>query len=199
MSKEPIEQIVKEIRNGSMNALAQRLEEAVAIMRDEAAFAAMDNFEKGRLKGYGQAFDDVWEQLGPCLSANHRDHAAYNETICAAVRSADARSSIKKEKLMDTDIPQPPKPLYHVVSIDGDPGLYHWFYTAETEEDVIGWLDELLMRTNGFSLMSELNDIQCECRCAAENGGQSFPDKFAIPLKILNYAIRPYGLRVEYK
>ena len=184
--KETLEQIIDGVRNTGMKALADRLARAVA--RESEVL-----FEDGKTTGYSMAMADVMAKLESMCSRYG------SSELLDEIQMAVAKASVKEVVHGEAASPQPPPPMYHVYPVDGDPGVDYWFYTASDERDVIGWLDELLMRTNGFSLLGELNDIQCECRCAAENGGQSFPDKFAIPLKILNYAIRPYGLRVERK
>lgn len=187
--KETLEQIIEGVRNTGMKALADRLARAMAREQEELAANDVDYYEEGKTTGYAMAMADVMEKL----ESVRRRHGA--SVLLDEVQTAVVKESVRGED----STPQPPPPMYHVLPVDGDSGVYYWFYAASDERDVIEWLDELLMRTNGFSLLGELNDVQCECRCAAENGGQSFPDKFAIPLKILNYAIRPYGLRVERK
>lgn len=69
-------------------------------------------------------------------------------------------------------------------------------HRAESQEAVTCWLDIVLYAvTRGrFSLMSELNEIQSECN---DDEMERFPNKFTIPLMIVNLVLQPYGLWIK--
>lgn len=73
---------------------------------------------------------------------------------------------------------------------DGDATLFE----CETKSGIICWLENVLMATNRFSLLSELNDVQADCH--DENGKTVFPDKYEMPIKIINLLIQKFKLRV---
>lgn len=64
----------------------------------------------------------------------------------------------------------------------------------QTQKEAIMLLESLLTATNHFSLMSDLNDLQNDCR--DDNGNTLFPDKYKVPLKIINLIIQKYRLRI---
>lgn len=91
---------------------------------------------------------------------------------------------------------------YKVKSLDGE----HTFYTGETQQGAMCWADNLLRCVNGFSLMSKLNDIQSDCNRNVElpkeaGGGrmvvECFPNKYEMPLIIVNLVIKEHGLKIE--
>ena len=84
---------------------------------------------------------------------------------------------------------------YKVLCENG--GEPYCVYKAETQEAVTRWLDIVLEKaTRGrFGLMSELNDIQTECQVAYNKG--CFPNKFTMPLKIVNLTLQPYGFWIK--
>jgi len=59
----------------------------------------------------------------------------------------------------------------------------------------ITWLDNLLVGTSRFSLLSKLNDIQAECNL--DKNPPPFPNKYAMPLGIVNLLIKEFGLQIE--
>lgn len=88
------------------------------------------------------------------------------------------------------------EPAYKVVGIGVDKPT---FYKADTQEKVTRWLDELLMCTNDFSLMSKLNDLQTECYTCGKGGVEAFPSKFDIPLMVVNLIIKDFGLEIVFE
>ncbi len=58
------------------------------------------------------------------------------------------------------------------------------------------WIEELLLRVANSSLMGELNTIQACCSNCAEGGVAAFPDKFAIPLVIVNLVLKKFNLSI---
>ena len=59
----------------------------------------------------------------------------------------------------------------------------------------LGWLDDMLDAVKGFSLFTALNDIQAECNLNREP--KPFPNKYAMPLCILNLVLKEHGLELE--
>lgn len=59
----------------------------------------------------------------------------------------------------------------------------------------LGWLDDMLDAVKGFSLFTALNDIQAECNLDKEH--PPFPNKYAMPLCILNLVLKEHGLTLE--
>jgi hypothetical protein len=59
----------------------------------------------------------------------------------------------------------------------------------------ITWLDNLLDGTSNFSLLSKLNEMQVVCNRGKDP--KPFPDKFAMPVCIVNLLIKEFGLRIE--
>ena len=59
----------------------------------------------------------------------------------------------------------------------------------------LGWLDDMLVAVKGFSLFSALNEIQAECNLDKEH--PPFPDKYAMPMCILNLVLKEHGLELE--
>ena len=89
----------------------------------------------------------------------------------------------------------PGKPFVVRSTADDDiPGLFY----GETQERVTYWLDNLLHAVCGIHFLSRLNDLQNACMSCAEGGKEAFPDKFAIPLYVLNLMLQPYNLKVEF-
>lgn len=84
--------------------------------------------------------------------------------------------------------------VYKVMCESG--GEKSCIFEAPTQEAVTRWLDIVLEKaTKGrFSLMSELNDIQCACN---DDVMERFPSKFEMPLKIVNLTLQPYGMWIE--
>jgi hypothetical protein len=74
---------------------------------------------------------------------------------------------------------------------DGDTVLFE----CESKRGIICWLENLLRAVERFSLLSELNDIQSDCH--GDDGKTVFPDKFEMPIKIINLVIQKFRLRVE--
>lgn len=66
--------------------------------------------------------------------------------------------------------------------------------TFADEANAIDWLDNVIAATTGKSLMSRLNEIQLECR--NENGETLFPNKSAMPLCIVNLAVKEFNLEI---
>ena len=62
-------------------------------------------------------------------------------------------------------------------------------------EDAIRWIEDTLVATTGQSLMLKLNDIQLGCR--SENGETLFPDKFTMPLCIVNLVLKEFNLEIK--
>ena len=71
---------------------------------------------------------------------------------------------------------------------------YNTLEEFDTIVEVIYWLDKMLFAVNDFSLMSELNDLQRDSK--SENGESLFPDKFRMPLKIYNYILQKFNLKI---
>lgn len=71
------------------------------------------------------------------------------------------------------------------------------FTTKGNQEDTIRWLDLLLDAVKKVSLMTKLNDIQRDCN---EGRSQSdpivFPNKFTMPISIINLVIKEFGLKI---
>lgn len=67
-------------------------------------------------------------------------------------------------------------------------------FECDSKSGIICWLEDILMATNHFSLLSELNDIQSDCH--DENGKSVFPNKYEMPTKIINLLIQKFKLRV---
>ena len=88
------------------------------------------------------------------------------------------------------------EPMYKVMGLGVDAPIFH---KAESQQAVTYWLDQLLDRTNDFSLMSALNDLQTACYECAEGGVQAFPSKFEIPLMVVNLILKDYGLKIVYE
>lgn len=61
------------------------------------------------------------------------------------------------------------------------------------------WLDTLLSQTSHFSFLSKLNDIQRECniRKAVADKYDVFPNKFTMPLVIVNLVLAPFGIEIK--
>lgn len=59
--------------------------------------------------------------------------------------------------------------------------------------DAYSWIDRLIgcLTRRGFSLLSELNDIQSN-----DNGETVFANKSDIPLRIVNLVLAPYNIIV---
>lgn len=75
------------------------------------------------------------------------------------------------------------------------------FYKSESQERITRWLDSLLYAVKGFRLLSALNDIQTECNpknAAMNEADKVFPNKFSMPLIILNLVLKEHGLKVVY-
>lgn len=90
---------------------------------------------------------------------------------------------------------EPGKPFVVRSTVDDDiPGLFY----GETQERVTRWLQDVLHAVRGIHLMSKLNDLQTACMSCAEGGGEAFPNKFTIPLYVLNLVLQPYNLKVEF-
>ena len=70
------------------------------------------------------------------------------------------------------------------------------FYEGDSQEDAMRWIEELLLRVADFSLMGKLNDIQSSCSNCAEGGVAAFPNKFAIPLVIVNLVLAKFNLSI---
>jgi len=101
-----------------------------------------------------------------------------------------------------------PKPRkLKIVGWDNDPDCGEFTF-AEFEDDpsskllpdtaqekAIRWLDNLLDGTSRFRLISRLNDIQGECNL--DRDPPPFPNKFAMPLGIVNLLIKEFGLTIE--
>ena len=77
---------------------------------------------------------------------------------------------------------------------DGTRRVLATFTDRDTmQEDAIRWVDDVLHATTGFCLLSRLNDIQTACR---KNDKTVFPDKFAMPLCVVNLAIKEFNLEI---
>ena len=59
----------------------------------------------------------------------------------------------------------------------------------------ISWLDDMLEAVTSFSLVSALNAIQAECNL--DKDPEPFPNKYAMPLCIVNLVLKEYGLELE--
>lgn len=59
----------------------------------------------------------------------------------------------------------------------------------------ITWLDNLLDGTSHFSLLSKLNEMQVVCN--RDKDPKPFPDKFAMPVCIVNLLVKEFGLQIE--
>ena len=59
----------------------------------------------------------------------------------------------------------------------------------------ICWLDDMLEAVKGFSLVSALNDIQTKCNI--DKDPPPFPNKYAMPLCIVNLVLKEHGLELE--
>jgi hypothetical protein len=77
---------------------------------------------------------------------------------------------------------------------DGARSVLATFTDRDTmQKDAILWVDDVLRATTGFCLLSRLNDIQAACR---KGDKTVFPDKFAMPLCIVNLAIKEFNLEI---
>ena len=85
---------------------------------------------------------------------------------------------------------EPGKPFVVRSTVDDDrPGLFY----GETQERVTYWLDDLLHAVRGIHFL-----LQTACMSCAEDGKEAFPNKFTIPLYVLNLMLQPYNLKVEF-
>lgn len=89
------------------------------------------------------------------------------------------------------------KNVFMVKSTGNDESIFQRF---STQEGAMRWLDTLLSQTNHFSFLSKLNDIQCECnvRKAVADKDDVFPNKFTMPLVIVNLVLAPFGIEIEH-
>lgn len=97
----------------------------------------------------------------------------------------------------DGGLPQPRRSVYKVVDEQFGETV---FYKSGTQEQVTRWLDSLLYAVKGFRLLSALNDIQTECNPgkAGSDGAEVFPNKFSMPLIIVNLVLKEHGLKIVY-
>ena len=87
------------------------------------------------------------------------------------------------------------KPVYNVYSIKTSDmiGLESFDHeeSRNAKSMAINWINDVLEATNGFSLMSELNDLQGAFRTES---GVTIESKYDFPLMVINALIRPYNL-----
>lgn len=57
------------------------------------------------------------------------------------------------------------------------------------------WLEDLLNAVKHVSLLSKLNEIQAECNL--DRDPEPFPNKYTMPLCIVNLVLKEYGLEIE--
>jgi len=76
---------------------------------------------------------------------------------------------------------------------DGDATLFE----SDSQKEIVNWLENVLMATNHFSLMSELNSVQANCH--DKSGKTVFPNKYEIPIKIINLVIQKFRLTITIK
>ena len=77
----------------------------------------------------------------------------------------------------------------------------HTFANYSNQEDAMRWVDNLLEAIEGYSFLSELNEIQAECNphsWGTPENDKVFPDKFKMPLKIINLVLKEHGLKIEH-
>lgn len=73
--------------------------------------------------------------------------------------------------------------------------------TASTQKEVMEWIEDLLNSVKNTSLLMALNEIQAECNLHSwgmPDKDKVFPDKFQMPLCIINLVLKEHGLKVEY-
>ena len=73
-----------------------------------------------------------------------------------------------------------------------------------TQKDAMLWIDDLLSSVKNISFLGILNSIQTECNLRHWGEKQKdeyeiFPDKFKMPLCIINLVLKEHGLKVEYR
>ena len=74
----------------------------------------------------------------------------------------------------------------------------------KTQQDAMLWIDDLLSSVKNISFLGILNNIQAECNLRHWGEKQKdeyeiFPDKFKMPLCIINLVLKEHGLKVEYR
>ena len=74
---------------------------------------------------------------------------------------------------------------------DGDTALDQ----TPAQTKAMDWLEDLLDATNNVSLLSKLNKIQAESNF--DRDPKPFPDKYTMPLCIVNLVLKEYGLEIE--
>lgn len=75
-----------------------------------------------------------------------------------------------------------------------DQGEWYPLTVQGSREHAIRWVDHVLSATTGCSLLSMLNDIQCECNTDERD---AFPSKFTMPLCIINLVLKEFNLEIR--
>ena len=70
---------------------------------------------------------------------------------------------------------------------------YNVLQRFDSIDQALDWLDLLLESTSNFHFMSALNDLQCDFKA----GGLEVPDKDKFPVRIYNYILAKYGLKIS--
>jgi len=65
----------------------------------------------------------------------------------------------------------------------------------DSQREAMEWADAALLAIAGESLIGELNDIQAECNL--DKDPKPFPDKFAMPLCIVNLVLKEFNLELR--
>ena len=86
---------------------------------------------------------------------------------------------------------------YRVMDLNGD----NEFETFPTQRAAMEWVDNLLYTVKKFSLLSTLNEIQgvswCKCGDGKDQLATPFPNKFDMPLIIVNLALKEHGIKIS--
>lgn len=70
---------------------------------------------------------------------------------------------------------------------------YNVLQKFDTIDQTLDWLDLLLDSTLNFNFRGELNDLQADFK---SSGLPIVPDKNKFPLRIYNYILAKYGLKI---
>lgn len=72
------------------------------------------------------------------------------------------------------------------------------FEGDNAQENAMAWVEDLLLSVARKSLMSALNDIQCKCNEGHNpDGPQIFPNKYTMPLCIINLVLKEHRIWLE--
>ena len=91
---------------------------------------------------------------------------------------------------------------YVVQDLKGD----RVFGRFSCQKAAMEWVSDVLESTKGFFFLSALNDLQAECNPHVwgmseeeRKKNEVFPDKFRMPLAIINLVLKEHGLKIAHQ